>query len=88
MKQNSMWRLKKMKDRRDPIDTAVDIFLLACIILVIYFKVTGVITLSWFWIFSPIIFLFGMGFVLAVVLAIICIVVLLTNDKEIKDERN
>ena len=76
-----------MKNRRDPIDTAVDIFLLACIILVIYLKVTGVITLSWFWIFSPIIFLFGMGFVLAVVLAIICIVVLLTNDKEIKDER-
>ena len=76
-----------MKNRRDPIDTAVDIFLLACIILVIYLKVTGVITLSWFWIFSPLIFLFGMGFVLAVVLAIICIVVLLTNDKEIKDER-
>ena len=76
-----------MKNRRDPIDTAVDIFLIACIILVIYLKVTGVITLSWFWIFSPIIFLFGMGLVLAVVLAIICIVVLLTNDKEIKDER-
>ena len=76
-----------MKNRRDPIDTAVDIFLLVCIILVIYLKVTGVITLSWFWIFSPIIFLFGMGFVLAVVLAIICIVVLLTNDKEIKNER-
>ena len=87
MKQNSTWRLKKMKNRRDPFDAIVDIFLIACFILVICLKATGIITLSWFWLFFPIICLFGIGVVLALILGIICIVVLLISNKEIKDER-
>lgn len=76
-----------MKDRRDSMDAAVDIFLIACFILVICLKATGIITLSWFWLFFPIICIFGMGVTLAFILGIICIVTLLTSNKEIKDER-
>ena len=81
MKQNSMWRLSMRKNKRDPIDIAAEVFLLICLLVVIYLKVTGIIKLSWFWVFSPLIGLLGLGLVLALILGIICIVIILIDNK-------
>ncbi len=87
MKQNSMWKLKKMKNKRDPIDIAAEVFMLICIAAIIYLKIIGTIKLSWFWIFSPIIGLFGLSVVFALILGIICIVTILIDKGDNKNER-
>ena len=69
------------KNKRDPIDIAAEVFLLICLLVVIYLKVTGIIKLSWFWVFSPLIGLLGLGLVLALILGIICIVIILIDNK-------
>ena len=81
MKQNSTWKLKKMKNKREPIDIAAEVFMLICIAAIIYLKIIGTIKLSWFWIFSPIIGLFGLSIVFALVIGIICIVTILMDNK-------
>ena len=81
MKQNSTWKLKKIKNKREPIDIAAEVFMLICIAAIIYLKIIGTIKLSWFWIFSPIIGLFGLSIVFALVIGIICIVTILMDNK-------
>ena len=39
MKQNSMWKLKKMKNKRDSVDIAAEVFMFMCIAVIIYLKI-------------------------------------------------
>lgn len=69
---------------RDAERFANTIFIL-CIIYIIVLKFTGMITISWFWILSPIWILFGLGIIITlVIISIISIKIL----KEKKNERN
>ena len=51
-------------------DKIAEIFIIIAIIAVIALKITGVITLSWFWLLCPIWGLFSLGCVLAVIFLI------------------
>ena len=42
-----------------------DVIFILIIAAIIYLKLTGIITISWLWLFSPILILLGMGFMLA-----------------------
>ena len=52
-------------------DRIIDIFIVVVIAGIIGLKLTGAITISWFWLFSPIIFLFGAGLILTIVMIVI-----------------
>jgi len=70
-------------------DKFLDIFLLLCIVTVILLKLTGVITVSWLVLFSPILIIFLLGAIL-ISLAIFVIVTkgIIEMIKENKNERN
>ena len=73
---------------QDSLDRVVDIFLIILVIVFIYLKITGIITLSWFWILCPIWGLFALGVILAIIIGIIFIVsIIIDNKKENKNER-
>lgn len=52
-------------------DRIADILIIGAIITVIVLKITNVITISWFWLLSPIWIPFGIGCALAFVFLII-----------------
>lgn len=55
-------------------DRFVDVILILAVAALIILKATGIITWSWFAIFSPLIFLLGFGIILAVVLILACLI--------------
>jgi hypothetical protein len=59
---------------RDNVDKVADIFVILVAATLVVLKLTGVITISWFWLFSPIIFLFGLGLLFGAVLTISCLI--------------
>lgn len=64
-------------------DKIADIFFILAIAAIIILKINGTITWSWFWIFSPIIFLLGLGIILAIGIILACIItVYLERRKE------
>ena len=69
----------------DCLDRVADIFIVLLIAAVIGLKIAGIITLSWFWLFSPIIFLFGLGVVLALIVMIVCIINIFIESKKEKE---
>ena len=62
-------------------DRIGDIFILGIILTVIILKITGIITLSWFWLFSPLIFLFGLGIIIAIILILMCLISIYINKR-------
>jgi hypothetical protein len=65
-------------------DRIVDIFIIGIIITILVLKLTNVITISWIWLLSPIWILFGIGFVLAIILTLICLLQEYIHKKEKK----
>lgn len=59
---------------RDNVDRIADICIIVAAATVLGLKLAGVITISWFWLFSPIIFLFGLGLLFGAVLTIGCLI--------------
>ena len=51
---------------RDGIDRIADIFIVVLIALIIGLKLEGIITISWFWLLSPLWLLFGLGVILSI----------------------
>ena len=72
---------------RDGIDRMADIFILVFIAIIIGLKLEGVITISWFWLLSPLWFLFGLGVILSIILLTACIINSYIINKENKNER-
>lgn len=72
---------------RDGIDRVADIFIIALIAIIIGLKLEGVITISWFWLLSPLWFLFGLGVILSIILLTACIINSYIINKENKNER-
>ena len=62
-------------------DRIGDIFILGIILTVIILKITGIITLSRFWLFSPLIFLFGLGIIIAIILILMCLISIYINKR-------
>ena len=73
--------------RREPFDILVDIFIIGCILAIFCLKIVGVITLSWFWLLSPLWGLFLIGCVIAVILIIMCIISVEIDKRRKKNER-
>lgn len=72
----------------DNVDRMADIILIGAALTIIILKITNIITISWFWLFSPIIFLFGFGIILAIGLTIACLInMYIENKRRNKDER-
>ena len=65
-------------------DRIADVFIIGAIITVIALKLTGVITLSWFWLLSPLWGLFIIGLVGAVGLTLICLIINWIQDRRKK----
>lgn len=63
-----------MRDIVDIVDRIVDICVIVAVATITGLKLAGVITISWFWLFSPIIFLFGLGLLFGGVLTIGCLI--------------
>ena len=74
---------------RSNTDRVADIFIILVFCTIIGLKITGVITISWFLLFSPIIILLGLGILLAIGLTIACLLTTLDNKvrKEKENER-
>ena len=60
-------------------DKIANILLILIALVIVGLKITGVITLSWFWLFFPIIALFILGIVIAVIFAIIMLIYILLD---------
>lgn len=67
-------------------DHIVELFLLVLVAVVIYLKLSGVITLSWFWLLCPIWGTFALGLILSIVFLVLYFIMLFV-DKEKKNER-
>ena len=63
-------------------DRIVDVFLVCAFIAVIVLKCTGVITLSWLWLLSPIWIALGFGLLIAIVMLIVILVKFKGDFKE------
>lgn len=72
---------------RDNVDRVADIFIIVLIAIVIGLKLEGVITISWFWLLSPLWLLFGLGIILSIIFLILCIIESYIINKENKNER-
>jgi len=55
-------------------DRIADIVIISIFLTIIGLKIANIITISWFWLFSPIIFLLGLGVILSVGLTIGCLI--------------
>ena len=62
-------------------DRVADILIIVIFLSIIGLKIANVITLSWFWLFSPIIFLFGIGIILAIFMTLACIISTYIDNK-------
>lgn len=65
-----------------------DIFIVGVIITILVLKLTNVITVPWVWLLSPIWILFGIGFIFAFVVTLICLLQEYIHKKEKNNERN
>lgn len=72
---------------RDGVDRIADIFIVVFIAIIIGLKLEGIITISWFWLLSPIWLLFGLGVILSIILLTACIINSYIINKENKNER-
>lgn len=63
-------------------DRIADIIIISIFLIIIGLKIANIITISWFWLFSPIIFLFGLGIILSVGLTIACLISIYKYKKE------
>lgn len=69
-------------------DRIADIFIVGVIITILVLKLTNVITIPWVWLLSPIWILFGIGFIFAFVVTLICLLQEYIHKKEKNNERN
>jgi hypothetical protein len=65
-------------------DRIADVFIIGAIITVIVLKLTGVITLSWFWLLSPLWGLFALGLIGAVSMTLMCLIMNWIQDRRKK----
>ena len=71
----------------DGMDRVADVIIIGIICIILGLKFTGIITISWFWLLSPIIFLFGLGIILTLIMIIIYIITIFISKKENDNER-
>ena len=55
-------------------DRIYDGIIILGILTVIILKITNVITISWFWLLSPLWLLLGIGTILAILVTILCLI--------------
>lgn len=65
-------------------DRFIDAIIIGAILTVIALKITGIITISWLWLLSPLWILAGLGAILAIILTIMCLISTHINKGEKK----
>jgi hypothetical protein len=63
-------------------DRICDIIIILGILTVIILKITNVITISWFWLLSPLWIIFGLGTILAILITISCLIHMKRSKKK------
>lgn len=69
-------------------DRLADIFIIGVIVTILVLKLTNVITIPWIWLLSPIWILFGIGFIFAIAVTLICLLQEYIHKKEKNNERS
>ena len=69
----------------DPLDRIINWAFILAVITVIVLKIIGAIKIPWIWLLSPLWILFLIGCLLAIILAVTCIIsIYIENKKENK----